>query len=165
MGVITMGKHRWVAPAVVGAAAACVVGISGGIAQAAATTTHEHTSFPAAGAVFTCLGGNLTATAGTVDQVLATTVDGQGVFHMTGTITTHGVVLQDAAGNTYTLSGASWFGGKGTETDILVETDTADFVIHNSTGGVFAKVQAVEHLSPNGTVKSFDFGSCEAPAD
>jgi len=32
-------------------------------------------------------------------------------------------------------------------------------------GGVYAKVQAVEHLSPNGKVVSFNFGSCEPPQD
>lgn len=147
-----------------GALAAVAIGTAP--AQAAATTHTEHGSFPAAGAVFTCTGGDLTATAGTVYSVLHTTVDNQGVFHVTGTITPRGVTLQDAAGNTYTLSGASWFGGKSVtqdESGIIVSTDTSHFVIHSSTGGVYAKVQMVEHVSPNGTSFSFVRGSCQEP--
>lgn len=134
-------------------------------AQAAATTSHEHDTFPAAGSVFTCAGGDLVATAGTVDEVIQTAVDAQGVVHVTGTITTHDVTLQDAARNPYTLSGAAWFGLKLADDQIVVTTDTAHFVIHNAAGGVYAKVQSVEHLSPNGKGFSFDFGTCEAPAD
>jgi hypothetical protein len=161
-----MIKHRKVGlTALVGIAAAGMFGLLAGSAQAAASTFHEHDSFPAAGAVFECIGGDLTATSGTVNQVLQGTLDAQGIFHITGTITTHGVTLQDAAGNAYALSGASWFGGKAAGADLLVSTDTAHFVIHSADGGVYAKVQAVEHLSPNGKVISFDFGTCEEPAD
>lgn len=138
-----------------------------GPAQATASTDTEHGSFDAAGAVFACQGGDLTAISGTVDQVVHTTIDGQGVFHITGTIVPHDVTLTDASGDTYTLSGASWFGGKGAadESSILVETDTAHFVVHDADGGVYAKVQVVEHLSPNGKSFTFDRGACEEPVD
>ena len=151
--------------ALAGVVAAGAFALTSVPAHGAATTSHEHDSFPAAGAVFTCAGGDLTATAGTVDEVIQTAVDAQGVVHVTGTITTHGVTLQDTAGSAYTLSGASWFGLKLADNQVAVSTDTTHFVIHNADGGVYAKVQSVEHLSPNGNGFAFDFGTCEAPAD
>jgi len=149
-------------------AAAGAIGFAAGPAQAAAQTFSQRESLPAAGAVFTCQGGDLTAQTGTVNNVVHGTVDGQGIFHITGTITVHGVTLTDAADNMYTLSGASWFGGKSTDPQgesTIVATDTEHFVIHNASGGVYAKVQIVEHFSPNGTSFTFDGGSCEPPQD
>jgi hypothetical protein len=134
-------------------------------AHGAATTTHEHDSFPAEGAVFACISGDLTATSGTVDEVIQTAVDARGAVHVTGTITTHDVTLQDTAGHAYTLSGASWFGLTFAEGQVVVTTNTTHFVIHNADGGVYARVQSVEHLSSNGAGFSFDFGTCEAPPD
>lgn len=151
--------------ALAGVVAAGAFALTAAPAHGAATTSHEHDTFPAAGGVFTCVGGDLTATAGTVDEVIQTAVDAQGVVHVTGTITTHGVTLQDAAGSAYTLSGAAWFGLKLADGQVVVTTDTTHFVIHNADGGVYAKVQSVEHLSPTGKGFSFDFGTCEAPAD
>ena len=151
--------------ALAGVVAAGAFALAAAPAHAAATTSHEHDTFPAAGSVFTCASGDLIATTGTVDEVIQTAVDAQDVVHVTGTITTHDVRLQDAAGNTYTLSGAAWFGVKFADGQVVVTTDTTHFVIHNAGGGVYAKVQSVEHLSPNGRGFSFDFGSCEAPAD
>lgn len=151
--------------ALAGVVAAAAFVLTAAPAHGAATTSHEHDTFPAAGAVFTCASGDLTATAGTVDEVIQTAVDAQGVVHVTGTITTHGVTLLDAADTPYTLSGAAWFGLKLADSQVAVTTDTTHFVIHNADGGVYAKVQSVEHLSPNGNGFSFDFGTCEAPAD
>ena len=151
--------------ALVGFAAAGSLGLLAGPAQAAASTFHVHESFPAAGGAFECAGGDLTVTAGTVSQVVQGATDAQGILHITGTITIHGVTLQDAAGNGYTVSGAGWFGGKSAGDEMIVLTDTEFFVIHSADGGVYAKVQAVEHLSPNGKVISFNFASCEPPQD
>lgn len=128
----------------------------------------SHSSFDPTGAVFTCQSGDLTVTGGTVDMVEHTNIDAQGVFHFTGTITPHDVTLVDAAGSTYTLSGASWFGGKGTEQQTVVEHDTDHFVLHDPSGGVFGKVQLVDHFNVsqsgiNGF--TFDKGSCETPQD
>jgi hypothetical protein len=162
--MITFRRARLLT-ALVGLAVAGTFGLLAGPAQAAASTFHMHESFPAAGGVFECVGGDLTVTAGTVDQVIQGAVDAQGIMHITGTITVHGVTLQDADGNTYTVSGAGWFGGKSAGDEPIVFTDTEFFVIHSADGGVYAKVQAVEHLSPNGKVISFNFGSCEPPQD
>jgi len=155
--------------AVAAAGVAAAIGFWAAPAGASASST-EHTSFDAAGAVFACQGGDLTVTGGTVYEVFHTNQDAQGVIHITGTITPRQVTLTDASGNAYTLSGAGWFGGKATPGgDLLVTTDTEHFVIHTASGGVYAKVQAVEHLNitPSGqvNVKSFNLGSCQPPAD
>jgi len=156
--------------AVAAAGVAAAIGFWAAPAGASATSSTEHTSFPAAGAVFACQGGDLTVTGGTVYEVFHINQDAQGIIHVTGTITPRQVTLTDASGNTYTLSGASWFGAKGTsETDIVVSTDTEHFVIHTASGGVYAKVQAIEHLNitPSGkvNVKSFNLGGCQPPQD
>jgi len=164
-----MIKHRTTGlSALAAVTAACAFGLLAGPAGAAATTFHDHETIPVAGDVFSCTGGDLTVTAGTITQVIEGVTDAQGKLHVTGTLVPHNVTLQDAAGNTYTISGASWFGFTSSDpdgNDIVVATDTEHFVIHNAGGGVYAKVQAVEHLSPNGKVISFDFGSCATPED
>lgn len=157
---------------VAAAAAATSAAVALLAGPAGATTQHfkDHETFDAAGAVFTCSNGDITVTGGTVTNAIEGTADAHGVFHVTGTITIHDITAQDAAGNAYTITGASWFGSKSVGSDpdtaqLIVATDTTDFVIHNATGGVYAKAQAVEHLSPNGKTISFDFGRCEPPSD
>lgn len=139
-----------------------------GTAQAAAQTFRDHETFPVAGDVFSCQGGDLTVTGGTLTQTFQGTIDARGLIHFTGTAVPHGVMLTDGT-NTYTLSGASWFGGTATgdpddpASTTIVETDTEHFVIRSADGGAYAKVSTVSHLSPNGKSFSFDFGSCETP--
>ncbi|GAA3720270.1 hypothetical protein GCM10022399_40770 [Terrabacter ginsenosidimutans] len=125
----------------------------------------EHSSFPAAGAVFECSSptGDITALSGTVSMVDHWTVDGQGVFHETGTVNTHGVTLMGANGDLYTVSGASWFGGKMDATGTpMVFTDTEHWVLHDTTTGGNVKVQIVSHWSP-GASFTWDKGTCSAP--
>ncbi|GAA2494650.1 hypothetical protein [Terrabacter carboxydivorans] len=137
--------------------------VSAGAAPANGGT--EHTSFPAAGAVFECAAptGDITALTGTVNVVDHWNVDAQGVFHETGTVNTSGVTLQGSNGDFYTVSGASWFGGKvdGTGTP-LVFTDTEHWVLHDVTSGGIVKVQIVSHWSP-GSSFTWDKGTCSAP--
>jgi len=156
--------------AVAGAGAAVAVGLWAAPAGASPSSTTEHTSFDPTGDVFTCRGGDLTVASGTVYQVFHTNQDAKGIVHFTSTITPRHVTLTGASGNGYTLSGAVWFGGKGTTPDdLLVATSTAHFVIRSASGGVYGKVQAIEHLNitPNGQikVKSFDLGNCQLPQD
>jgi glutamate dehydrogenase/leucine dehydrogenase len=143
-----------------------------GVGPAGAQTDHfkVHESIDVAGDVFTCASGDITVTGGMISQFVEGTVDAQGIFHITGTIVPHHVTAQDAAGNTYTISGAGWFGLKATGDPEnggmpIVATDTEHFVVHSADGAVYAKVQSVEHLSPNGKVISFDFGACQPPPD
>jgi hypothetical protein len=154
--------------AVAAAGAAAAIGLWAVPAGASPSSTTKHTSFDPAGDVFTCQGGDLTVASGTVYQVVHTSQDAKGIVHFTSTITPRHVTLTDAAGNGYTLSGAVWVGGKGTTLDNpLVATSTAHFVIRSASGGVFGKVQAIEHLNitPNGQikVKSLDLGNCQLP--
>jgi len=156
--------------AVAAAGAAAAIGILAAPAGASASSSTEHTSFNPTGAVFACQGGDLTVTGGTVYQVFHINQDARGIEHVTGTITPRQVTLTDDSGNAYTLSGAAWFGAKGpSETDIVVATDTEHFVIHPASGGVYAKVQAIEHINitPSGKVNvtSFNLGSCQSPQD
>jgi hypothetical protein len=147
------------------AATVALIGIAGP-AQASAIAFHEHDSFDATGAVFVCSPTNLTVTSGTVDEKFAGVQDANGVTHFTGTIVPHDVTLTDGT-NTYTLSGASWFGATASSPDAMptVATETDHFVIRYASGGVYAKVQVVMHLSPNGKSFDFDRGQCEEPAD
>jgi len=157
--------------ALAAATAACAFGLMAAPAGAAAMTFHDHETLPVAGDVFPCGNGDLTVTAGTISLVNQGTIDAQGIVHVTSTVVPHNVTLQDAAGNAYTISGADWFGGTFTgdpddpNSVPIVVTDTEHFVIHTAEGGVYAKVQIVEHLSPNGKVISFDLGGCETPQD
>jgi len=147
------------------AAAIALVGLAGP-AQASAMTFHEHDTFDPTGQVFTCNPTDLTITGGTVDEYFAGVQQPDGVTHFTGTIVPHNVTLTDGT-NTFTLSGAAWFGGTASSPDGIptVSTETDHFVIHNPDGGVYAMVQVVMHLSPNGHSFVFDGGQCEAPSD
>jgi hypothetical protein len=146
--------------------AGCALGLLAGPANAAAQTFKDHETINATGDVFTCQSGDLTVTGGYITQSIEGSVDGHGVFHMTGTIVPHDVTLSDGT-NTYTLSGASWFGSSSSSPDGMptVATETDHFVIRSADGGVYAKVQLVEHISPNGTMIDFDLGQCEEPQD
>jgi hypothetical protein len=156
--------------AVAAAGATAAIGLCAAPAGASASGSTQHLSFDPAGDVFSCEGGDLTATGGIVYQVFHTSNDAQGVLHYTSTTTPRHVTLADAAGNSYNLSGAITFGGKATAGgDTIVATSTAHLVIHPVSGGVSAKVQVVEHfnITPGGkiNVKSFNFGSCQLPED
>jgi hypothetical protein len=147
------------------AASVALIGLAGP-AQASAMTFHEHDSFDPTGQVFTCSPTDLTVTGGTVDEYFAGAQDANGVTHFTGTIVPHDVTLTDGT-STFTLSGASWFGATASSPDAepTVSTETDHFVIHNADGGVYAMVQVVMHLSPNGNFFDFDGGQCEEPTD
>jgi hypothetical protein len=87
--------------------------------------------------------------------------------HVTDTITPHDIPLSDAHGSLYTLSGSSWFGDTTNDPSgesLIIETNTEHFVIRNA-GGVYAKVQVIDHQSQNGKTATFDRGTCERPQD
>lgn len=160
MQITRIVRRLAVAATGIGAAAA----VAATPAAAASSQQTMHSSFDATGAVFTCGQGDITVTGGTVDQVMHSGEDAQGVFHYTGTIHVQGVTGVDAAGNQYTITGALWFGGKAlSEDQNLVATDTAHFVIHSADGGIYGKVQVVDHFNLNGSTFTFDIGGCEAP--
>jgi hypothetical protein len=139
-----------------------------GPAGASAETFTSHDTEPAAGAVFTCGSNDLTVTDGTLAEVFHENEDAQGMYHFTGTVVPHDVTLVDGTGNTYTISGASWFGGTSTDdqgNDPIVFTGTDHFVIHDASGAAYATVRLIGHLSPNGHSVDFDRGDCVLPED
>jgi hypothetical protein len=157
-------RLRSVGAGIVGVAAAAVLLASPALAASGQQTVRE--SFDATGAVFTCGQGDITVTGGTAYQVMHFGQDARGIFHYTGTITVKGITATDANGNQYFITGAAWFGGKAvSENQNLVATDTSHFVIHNASGGVYGKVQVVDHFSLNGRSFTFDIGGCETPND
>jgi hypothetical protein len=165
-----MWNNRKIGVAALGAvSAACAIGVlAAAPANAAATAFKDHqTAVPVAGEVFHCTAVDLTVTGGTIDSYINGVQDAQGVLHVTGTIVPHDVTLTDGT-NSYYISGAGWFGLTGTDPDngvITVATDTEHFVIRAMDGGVYAKVQFVEHLSPNGGYFQLDTGACQTPVD
>jgi hypothetical protein len=144
------------------AGALLVTAASAGVA-AAGTTVTQHGSFPATGATITCGPTVLTPTAGVIDVVFHENEDGAGRYHYAGTDTAHGVTLLDADGRSYRLEGASSFSGTSRDAeglDNVVTTDGQEFTITSAGGGRFGKVDIVNHLSPNGRVRTVDFGTC-----
>jgi hypothetical protein len=134
-------------------------------APAAFAAGAQVTEFPAAGAVFTCDFGTLTATSGSVRFVLHEGTSASGNMNVTGTIVPQNVTLVDTSGNTYRVVGAGWFGGAiNAQTGNGVFTDTEHFQILSATGGVVGNVQETFHVGANGQV-TLDKGTCEPPED
>ena len=82
------------------------------------------------------------------------------------TVTTvpRNVVLQDEAGNLFTLRGVEWAGNTGNaNTGGFQVTFTGKFQIVSPGGGTVDSVNAVFHVSPNENLFKFDFGTCAAP--
>jgi hypothetical protein len=74
------------------------------------------------------------------------------------------VVLQDAAGNLYSIRGAEWFGStSNANTGGFQATFTGKLQIVSQGGGTVDSVNVVAHISPNGKKFFLDFGTCEAP--
>ena len=138
-------------------AAACA-----GVASAGTGLT-QHGSFPASGATITCGATDLTPVQGVIDTVFHENADSRGRYHYSGTDTARGVVLVGADGGTYRLTGASSFSGTSLDPeglDNVVTTDVSKFTITRDGGGRLGMINLVNHLSPNGGVIAFDFGSC-----
>jgi hypothetical protein len=137
---------------------ALLVGATGASASAASVGT-----LPATGAVFACRSDTYVVTAGSLRFVMQQGTSASGNMEVTGTVVPQGVVLTDAQGKTYSLAGASWFGGTfNAQTGNSQMTDTADFQILSQTGGRVANVQELFHVDASGTV-ALDKGTCAPP--
>ena len=133
-----------------------VLGVALFLPQAAsAATTRE--SFDVTGTVFPCPTHTYTITSGAITSVSHENVDATGTTHFTVTETPDRVRLVDESGNTYSLKGAIWFGGR--DDEILTATHMLNIV---GSGGVSDSVRLVEQFR-NGQLISRDFGSCELP--
>src|SRR4029450_12713225 len=72
-----------------------------------------HSTEDVTGDVFVCGARTYTAVSGTLSVVIHEGTSASGNLNFTGTLTPRNVVLEDAAGNTYYIAGAVWFGGTG----------------------------------------------------
>jgi hypothetical protein len=142
-------------------AVSLVVALPAGAAGNSGTT--QVTTFDPTGAVFTCPDATYTVLGGVVRSVMHDSFAGNGSEHVTGTIAPIGVTLTDGT-STYTLAGASWFGGNLNYVDGKYEfSDTEFFNIIAPDGGVVAEVAGVEHSGSGGSNFSFTFGACQPP--
>ena len=133
-----------------------VLGVALSMPQAASAATIRE-SFDVTGAVFPCPTHTYTITSGAITSVMHENVDATGTTHFTVTETPDRVSLVDENGNTYSLRGAIWFGGRNDE--ILTATHMLNIV---GGGGVADSIRLVEQFR-NGQLISRDFGSCELP--
>jgi hypothetical protein len=116
------------------------------------------------GFVFQCTTTSFTAQSGTIEIVEHDGVAANGNTNFTVTATAKGVVLLGSDGQTYRERGALWFGGTtnaNTGLSNFTFTGKVQFIGPGGTGGT---INLTMHVSPNGTVKDFDFGDCQFPA-
>ncbi len=133
-------------------------------ASAASASPASIDTMSATGAQFACQNDTYVVTAGSLRFVMQEGTSASGNMEITGTVTPQGVVLTDLQGKTYSLAGASWFGGTmNAQTGGGQMTDTADFQILSQGGGSVATVQQVFHVDASGTV-ALDKGSCVSPS-
>jgi hypothetical protein len=86
-----------------------------------------------------------------------------GNFHITGTATPNGVVLQDTSGALYRLVGASWFDTHvNSQTGGQLMGSTDEFKIISQGGGAVARVQQNFHVNSQGQVL-VDKSTCLPP--
>ena len=149
-------------PARIVASIALAGSLLGG-ASAAFADAAVISSFPAAGTAFVCQNATYTATAGSIKFVMQMGTSASGNFHVTGTATPDGVVLQDTTGSVYRLVGASWFGANSnSQTGGQVMGSTDEFQIISQGGGTVARVQQMFHVDSKGQV-TIDKSTCQPP--
>jgi hypothetical protein len=117
------------------------------------------------GFVFPCGTTSFTVQSGLIKIVENDTLAANGNTAFTVTAHTDHVVMLGEDGNTYFERGALWFGGSfNANTDLSQFTFTGKIQIVAETGGTGGTINMTFHLSPNGTVKDFNFGDCSFPA-
>jgi hypothetical protein len=123
-----------------------------------------HMTEDVTGDVIVCGANTYTVTSGTLRIVLHEGFSASGNINFTGTLTPQHIVAEDGAGNVYSLVGAFWFGATANaNTGGAQSTFTGKLQIVSNGGGTVDSVNVVMHISPNGHVSSFDFGTCVAP--
>jgi hypothetical protein len=145
-------------------AAAAVPLMAAGVATANSPAIHF--SEPVAGAQVVCGTTVYTAVSGTLESVFHEGTSASGNMNVTGTTVPRNVVFEDAAGNLYRASGATWFGGTfNAQTETFQFTDTEHINIVSAQGGVVGWVRTTEHMSPNGKMVSVDLSTCVLPEE
>ena len=143
------------------AAAALSFFASFGGSPALANGPAIHSTFSVVGDVFDCDGGTYTIISGLVKEVIHEGTSESGNENFTGTNTPVKVVAVDEDGNEYRIVGAVWFGGTfNAQNGGFQATFTGKLQIVGP-GGTADSVNVVFHISPNGQLVDFDFGSCD----
>ncbi len=149
--------RRFVATLAAVSALALALGASPVLANGPAV----HFSFPVTGDVFVCGANTYTITSGTVSAVMHEGSSTSGNLNGTFTGTPNRVVAVDAAGNVYSIVGAVWSGFTfNAQTGGFQTTFTGKLQIVSKGGGTADSVNVVFHISPNGNINDFDFGTC-----
>jgi hypothetical protein len=146
------------------ATAAVAAGSAIALAAPAAAAPAEHFEESVVGDVFVCAENTYTVVSGTLKSVFHFGETPGGNTNFTGTLTPKGVTLVDAAGNTYRISGAVWFGDTSNANQgSLQGTFTAYLNIVSQGGGVVDRVAQTAHFSSNGAEFELDKGTCLLP--
>jgi hypothetical protein len=127
---------------VVGVLSTALLGAAG-----PATAASTHTSIDVTGDSFDCDPHSYVVVSGTYDRVYVSDESASGVLHRSITLTPRAVVLADATGARYRLSGSMHFGVTGTE-EKSQQTRTVMLRIRpEAGGGVVDRVQRTQHFS------------------
>jgi hypothetical protein len=119
-----------------------------------------HVEFSIAGDTLACPDATYTVQSGSIREVVREGESGSGNTMFTVTDVPHHVVLTDAAGATYSLRGAIWFGGATndrTGAEVITATHMLTIV---GRGGVADSIRLVE-IFRDGVLVSHEFGTCE----
>ncbi len=132
-----------------------------GAAPVLANGPAVRSSFPVTGSVFVCGANTYTITSGTVSGVTHEGSSASGNLNGTFTGTPTGVVAVDEDGNQYRIVGAVWGGFTfNAQTGGFQSTFTGKLQIVSQGGGTADSVNVVLHVSPNGKINAFNFGTC-----
>lgn len=142
------------------AVAAGSFGLASGVAHAAPGAVAE---VPAAGVPISCaIGGqpvSLLTTSGTLHIVNQMQQDATGSYHWTGTVSLQNVSATGSDGNTYSVVGASWYGGNGADPSTAPTRATDEFNIIGPNGKV-ASIHAEVLFTTSGVTGHIN-GTCD----
>jgi hypothetical protein len=145
---------------------ALVLAAATAVSSASATVPAQHVTEDVTGDEIVCGSTVYTVTSGVLAITVHEGASASGNTNFTVTIVPRDVVLQDAVGSVFSIHGAEWIGGtENAQTGTFQFTDTDYFTIVSSGGGVVGAVRATFHISPNGKVVDFNFGTCEIPEE
>lgn len=109
-----------------------------------------------------CESGTYTATSGALNYVIHESQSRSGNTHSHGTFRLDDVVLEKD-GQTYYASGANTFTvNYNANRDTFTSIDTEKTSIVERGGGLVGRVNVVLHVSSDGTVRGFNFGTCDS---
>lgn len=118
---------------------------------------------PAAGTPISCLIGgqpvSLVTTGGSMHIVNQMHQDADGSYHWTGTVSLQQVSASGSDGNTYSVVGASWYGGSGADPSTAPTRATDEFNIVGPSGKV-ASIHAEVLFTTSGMTGHIN-GTCD----